>query len=346
MPVTIKFLNSLSILLIFFLLSGCRKDGGITENRVTVTKTDLSIPTNCDIVEFCSVNEDMIFAIGTAPDGLVKLFKTSDGGKSWEEMNLPAISSGPLIQSIVFLDEFNGIVVFDNRAYRTYDGGGSWSSYIKAVYPPDGNYSYDFIFAGKTDSGDFLLVESNGNPWIDNHIYISSAYANDYTVIASFNHDGDRYDHGHYANGKFFYIARDFNNWEQTVLMYDLSTGQMNTLQVLDNTRLVMDAIYANGKVAFARMDGKINFAIVNSGDESDTYRLHDNDYHSIEFADNYFIAVAERSITTNFNGKWEEAINPDGTGHTEHFMKIQKISQTHFYISGTNGLFIKATFK
>lgn len=337
-----KYLYSL-LLSGALLFAACTKDGGIIENRLVVTKIDRSIPTDYNIVEFNVVSENICFAIGQKDDAF-KLFKTLNGGQSWQEMSSPGFTSvwDLVIQSIVFFDANNGVIVLDNRAFRTYNGGASWST-VGVSTPSD--YSNDFIYAGKTEANELILVESNGNSWIPNDIFKSSPSSTQYTTLATFDHDGSRHDYGHYSNGKFFYLMRDFNIWDDKVYVFDIATGQIDTIDVPGVAP--MDAMFADGRILFARKLGKLNFNDWSSDVWNvDFYNFHNEDYYSIEHIDDYFVAVANGSISSNYNGVWEEVINTDGTGHTEQFFKIQKIDNSNFYISGENGLFFKATFK
>ncbi|MCJ8292382.1 MAG: hypothetical protein HRT58_20735 [Crocinitomicaceae bacterium] len=326
-------------------LFACRKEAGVIETIFGVTKIDRSISTDYDIVEFSVVTEDICFAIGQDND-FFKIFKTTDGGITWNELNNPSLSSqwDLEIQSIVFFDENNGVVVLKNKAYRTYDGGQSWTIVGTSDYTGN-NYVNEFMFAGKNESNELVLAESNGNSWYDNHIFTSSASGTSYNLITHFDHNGDDYDYGSYSNGKLHYITRNFNFWEGRIYVYDFNLGTMETLHV--NGAKPMDVKFANGRTVLARESGKINFHNGTSQEWNvDAYNFHSEDYFSIELIDDFYIAVANKSITTNYSGIWEEALTNKGTGHTENFMKVQKIDTKSVYISGEDGLFIKATFK
>lgn len=344
----VKGITNLSLILFAFcFLSACKKDGGVIEELLVVTKIDRSINTDYDVMEFHCVNENLCFAF-CQKDDLFKLFKTYDGGKNWEEMNNPGFNYewDLSIQSIVFSDENNGIIVFNNKAYRTYDGGNSWSTdYIRLLPPGDANYAYEFVFAGISGNNEFLLVESNGNSWIPNRIFTTDAASIYYSKIHSFSHQGDQHDYGRLTNGKLFYLTKDFNNWDNKVYMYDFASADMDTLEAYGS--IVRDAMYADGRVIFVSEFGQLYFHNTSTYvSYQDNYNFHDQDYNSIDRIDGYYVAVANKSISTNYKGKWQEVINPDGKGHKEDFQRIKRIDDQHFYISGKGGVFLKASFQ
>ena len=66
----------------------------------------------------------------------------------------------------------------------------------------------------------------------------------------------------------------------------------------------------------------------------------------SIEQINNYFVVVSNKTIGTNYRGNWERVPFINNETYANNFMKIQKIDNANFYISGTEGLFIKASFE
>lgn len=324
--------------LLLILITSCEKEPVIIEQQLVVSKIDKSIDTDADIMDFDIVDENTFFAIGRN-GSTIEIHKTSNGGTSWTSCATP-IASGN-IQGIAFLDALNGIVVINDRAYRTYDGALSWSSPIVAPYG-SGNYASDFVSVGKTENDEFILLESNENSWYDNHIFTSTASGTTYTEIFSHNHSGERFDYGHYINGKYFYLTRDFNGWEYEIYMFDINTLTRDTIGI--NHFIVRDAIYDNGQVVVVSEDGKIH--VPGSYDPEDRYNYHANDYNSIETMGSYYVAVANRSISCNYYGNWEEAWEVDGTGHEDEFFKVKRLNNNRFCISGDNGLFINASLE
>lgn len=343
--VSLKSLFAISSLfLLFAVISSCHKEAEVIENLISVTKIDRSIPTDFDIVEFSVVNENLCFAIGQK-GVFFKIFKTSNGGISWSELNNPASNAQPdlNIQSIVFFDEDNGVIVLRNKGYRTFDGGQTWSNVLANDYTGN-NAVLTFAFAGKNEANELILAETNPSSWYHNHIYTGPSNSPIYNIVTHYPHQSDQHDYGNYSNGRLHLYERGGGS-SNNIYVYDFTSGVLETISY--NGAGVMDLNYANGRIVLARQYGKINFYQGTSQEWNvDYYNYHEENYNSIERVNDYYIAVANKSITTNFSGRWEEAINADGSGHLENFLKIQKIDTENVYISGAEGLFIKATLK
>jgi hypothetical protein len=339
----IAFYTGLSVTVLLF--GACNKDAGIIEKVFTVSKIDRSIDTDFDIVEFSVVNENLVFALGVR-NSEFKLFKTSNGGVLWSEINYPNVSTtfNIIIHSIVFFDDNNGAVVINDKAYRTFNGGQSWTI-ISAPTGSSGGSAYRFIYAGKNENNELILAEATDNSWYDDHIFISNPSSSTYVLVGTINHDGDGYDYCHYSNGKLLYITRDFNDFEDRLYSFDMTTSVRDTVDLMGH--IVNDAMYAENRYISVCELGKLFFDEVYTYDWNvDFYNFHDYDYYSIDEIDGYYVTVANKSITSNYRGKWEEVINYDGSAHIEHFRKIQKIDNKNFYISGNDGVFIKASFE
>lgn len=338
------FCNLISILIPAALfLTSCNKDAGVIEKFPAVTKIDRSINTSYDIVEFSIVSEDIIFAAGKDEDSF-KLFKTLNGGLTWTEMTNPTSgSTDQNVQSIEFFDELNGVFVYNNKAYRTYDGGASWTT-IEVTYNSD--FCNEFIFAGKTEDNKLLLAEWSQGYLHDNHIYTSDPSSTVYSYKGAVIGGPYFFDYAHYHDGKLLYFSHsNFNSWEYKVYQYDMNTANIDVLQ--DYQEIVNDGLCVNGKTIFARQHGKIEvYESENYEANVESYKYHIYDYHSIDLIDNYFVAVANKSISSNKMGVWQEFYNTDRTSHTEHFYKVKKFDNASFYISGADGVFYKASIQ
>ena len=78
---------------------------------------------------------DIYFLSGTtgyliSRDGYV--YKTSDSGLSWAQLNSSSIGAGG--QTLVFLNENNGIAVMNKSIFRTDDGGENWTQVFESTH--------------------------------------------------------------------------------------------------------------------------------------------------------------------------------------------------------------------
>lgn len=339
-----RFLSLLAITLLF---SGCQKEPVIIDYQLVITKTDRSINTDADVVIFDVINASSYVAAAETDNGRVEIYTTSDGGKNWELRTSPINFSNDLrIQGIAFLDTLNGVVIVDNKAYRTYDGALSWIQ-LNSIVPTSGSDDANYFFGvSKSDHNEFLLYENNANSWYDNKVLLSAASSGTYDLLFSFDHSGEEYDYGHYSNGKFYYLSRDFNFFfDQNVYVLDLYTLDRDTLHINYFQEIPRDAVFSNGRHYLACATGKV-YAFGSSYNSDNYYNYHDLAYNGIETMGDYEIAVAEKSISTNYTGTWEEALNLDGSGQFEYFNHVQRLNDHEFLISGKNGLFFKGTFE
>lgn len=87
--------------------------------------------------------------------------KTTDGGASWIDMKYPLIAAGvdftAVIVSFTFLNQNLAYLVFNNKIYKTADGGASWA--LDFTNTLSGNASFNKIAAG---SNVVMAVGSNG----------------------------------------------------------------------------------------------------------------------------------------------------------------------------------------
>lgn len=331
----IYFVSICSMQLMF--TTSCKKEKGIIETQLVVVKQDVSIPTDCNIITFDQFSENDIFAIGVN-QGDIKFFITSNGGSSWIELNAPSISGE--IQSAVYMDAQNLAFVINNKLYRSFDGGVNWQTVNESFWP------LSVFFADKTSSNQLVFVENNNST--PNRVLISEYNSILYTQIGSCPTTNYYYNIGHLSENYISFLSYDNDYYYGKINGFNLSTLTNEYVNINANGfQYPNDAFVANGSAIIIANLGVLQ--IINDFLNTplyDYYQYHDNDYYSGDNMGDFLVIVGDKTISTNYNGTWEEAINIDGTGHTEIFRKVKKINSSQFYISGDNGLFIKASFK
>lgn len=320
----------------------CKKDGGIVNEQLIVSKIDLSLPTDLDIFDFDIVDENLYFV--AAGDGSVlKIFRTNDGGKNWVELNKPEVVFIDDIQSISFIDENNGIIVCDNEAFRTYNGGADWTSKIQLNTP--NSFADEFIFAGKTENNEFILVESSKLTTFGfRRVFTTAPNSLSYNTIFSINVDDNIYDYAHYADGKLVYFCRGFNCPNTKIATFNTSTLNFTTLDIEINNK-IGDAIYF-GDALYVAENYVIHYSFPNSDYIGSFKNKNPESFTSIEKIGNYLVAVGRNQIVTNYRGYWEEAINKAGKPMIGEFLKVKNFNDKYFLVSGKKGQFFKASFQ
>lgn len=333
-------LNSF-IFLVLFNFSSCKKDGGIVQKQVVISKIDLSISTDYDIVDFDVVTDKLYFALAYDGSNLIKVFRTKDGGKNWVKLNGLGFLSKP--QSIAFTDEYNGIVVAENGAIRTYNGGANWSSKLELNTPID--FASSFIFAGKTENNEFLLVESGQLQGTNTRrIFTSAPTSVYYSTIFSSTVDENEYNFCHFSDGKIVYFCHDFNCTSTQIAVFDTETYTYKKLDFMNNffhkdMMVIDDDLFVVSDIIIRKN--------INDSDDNEYFEYYSNgDYESIEKINDYIVAVGNNKIATNYSGKWQMVTLKSGQNFHGKFLKVKKLDDKYFLISGENGLFVKATFE
>jgi photosystem II stability/assembly factor-like uncharacterized protein len=106
----------------------------------------------------------VIMSSGPAQDGQARIYRTSDGGKTWTQV-YEEKTPGVFFDAIVFWDRKHGIVLSDPvdghfALFRTDDGGKTWAQIPPTLFPPA--LSNEGAFAA---SNSCLTVQGKRNVW-------------------------------------------------------------------------------------------------------------------------------------------------------------------------------------
>ena len=336
MPAPVKYASLISVVLLLFAAS-CTKDKGLIEERLVITKQDLSIPTSYNIMAFDFYDVDHIFAVGYNGSA-AKLFLTANGGVDWEEIPQPVFGGVSQVQSAVYMDADNLAVVANNKLYRSFDGGQSWAVVTEFGFPKA------VFFACKTADEQLLYIENNNAQ--PNDVYTTPYYATIPTLLMTCPAPGNYFNIGHFNNNHVVFLSYD--DYEE-VRYINLNTLTYHTKPVWSTAyEYPMDGLMVADNILLARRQGKLSYLSGSNGTfpANPTYNYHDYDYAAAEDMGGYVIAVGEKTITSNLNEYWDEVLNTDGTGQQETFRRIKRIDGDAFYIAGNNGVFMKGTLR
>lgn len=107
-----------------------------------------------------------IMSAGLAEEGAAKVFKTTDGGNTWNVV-LEYKDKGAFFDSMDFWNEKEGILIgdpIDDKPFilRTLDAGKTWQRIAKEILPPvlEGEASF-------ASSGTGVALQPNGKAWLN-----------------------------------------------------------------------------------------------------------------------------------------------------------------------------------
>jgi hypothetical protein len=314
------------VLSCFVLLSLISCSKKVIEIRpVIMLEQDISIPTVNDINYFSFPSEDVGYAASV--ESWV-IYKTLDGGSSWEELEV----SSPVkkCNGLEFFSNDSGMCLMNTTIYITNNGGETWTA----------NGTADFI--GKTD--DNIGVKGDCGSY-SCEISTSTNNGESFTLKGSASMDGD-FISARIVDGKAFIFSDEVFYYDRLHGL-DLETGE--TVEIL------FENVISNERPTDIYIDEGFGAATGHSGLIADpTYgeRYYRNHYgnaysfYSVDGVGDLIVAVGEKTIVTNMSiagpDTWNYMTDVDGNGFIETFYKIRFIDERRLYISGSEGTLLK----
>ncbi len=127
-----------------------------------------------------AIDENLVFAGNGTVENLTQVYKTSNGGESWERTQVK--STTDFIKEIYFFDDQHGAFIGDPKSGRwglayTTDQGGRWKSEIESPSPKEGEIAQPGTFSWYEDNGWFgtnkgniLYTSNKGLSWTNRDI--------------------------------------------------------------------------------------------------------------------------------------------------------------------------------
>lgn len=123
-------------------------------------------------VTFLNENEGIIVGGERFVQDLI--FKTSDGGNTWER-RLPSTEFGKIIFDVAFIDELQGWAAgFESKMLKTVDGGENWDLVQLGLWRP--MHALDIV-------NDSLIVAVGGVGYDDGIIYRSADFGKNWSLV-------------------------------------------------------------------------------------------------------------------------------------------------------------------
>lgn len=312
--------NFSAMVLLSLLLISCEKKI-IDIVPIIKIENDMTIEGGGDIKYFSFPSA----SVGFAASDTSLIYKTSDGGLSWDELHI--LDNG-ICQGLEFFDEQNGMCLMSGKVYVTNDGGSTWQ------------YRAESQFIGITEDGMGVLTScrfSRCNIRVTDDMGQSFRYFDEI-----YNQESTTYAR---VNGSMLVLvledrkltAVDMNNKERI----NLRSPGVNANQKINDVFISNELQVVAGKEGIIFDDSRGDF--LSRGYEGHTY-----EYYSTDGFNGLALCVGENTITVNIDtgldDRWSEVFGPDKNGFENTFYKVRFIDENTFYISGNEGTLFKAS--
>jgi hypothetical protein len=298
----------------------------VIEKVGVIEYEDISLPGGADVNYFSFPTLNTGYA---ASD---KLYKTTDGGKSWSNLNLSNI------KGVEFVNESVGYCVSGTLVQKTADGGATWT-----ICPAHAQ------FMGLSKSGIVFIVDYK-NPSVAT-ISVSTDQG------ATFYRVQDVSVYGNMTGIKVLGTMAFVTNSET------YSGGEIDGIDMADTSKYVrlgaestayasVNDVYFEGATgAVVGKQGNISHETYGSGfrylNFTRIYFDHTYEFNSIDGFDGLMVAVGNKTMASNLDldndEEWNELFNKDQNGFDKTFLKIRFFDKSTFFVGGTGGLFWKA---
>lgn len=322
------------ILLVPILLLSCKKKVLETLPVIELVK-DMSI-SNADDIKYFDFPTSQI---GFAASDTTFIYKTINGGASWEELNVEpsVLNSTRTCKGLVFFDENTGICLMNDHLFRTTNGGDNWSLLQMDIRFLEKSES-DLAVIGKCAQNllsiNVFTSSNNGASFSflgDIQPYVSLNACNDFQfsschndqLMLSFEDDDALYGIDLVAGSNFTVVLDDLNAYETPHDFY--TNGDFGVLV---------------GELGTLQSDFGASFYLRK-------YYGHTYAYNTVDGFGDLVICAGENTITTNLSineNEWNEVFDVQGNGFKTTFFKVDFINASTFYISGEDGLIQKIT--
>ncbi len=326
--------------LIVFLFS-CGKEPELEEYPF-LTFEDRSIPSVYNCLDFDVVDEEIIFVCNNITiEQKIGFYHSPDGGKEWNKIGTIPYDFEFYdldFKSISFVDEMNGIVVFNDFAYRTFDGGNTWNP-ITVTFPQN-QEEQKLVFAGKNQNNQFILADFKAFSDSPDGIYVLNPTENEATMLYQFPNPNElHFSHGRINNNHLYLFTQQSSFGIKHILHLDLTNEKLDSLTPEDyNINTISDVVHGNDR--YLLLYGK--YSVRFYGDyEHFKYVGYATSFKSLAYLeqDDLFIVGGETAMHWHKNGAWETIRNEVGKGKIDgiDIKKMKVFSKDFLYLMGSH---------
>ncbi len=264
---------------------------------------------------------------------LLKIFYSANSGSSWDSIIPPDVGDieNKDIKQILIFNENCFALVCGDYLYRTFDRGDSWEKFAEF------SLETPVCYATKTSLNRLFIFEYNGSFSIPNKLFSANYFSSEKFVANTFSAN---------ATGFLKFGTNEdvvsFCDDQNKIHSYNILTEEFNTIETgLNQFQKIKDVVkYDNlNKVFLVATENGLLISIAETSSSLE-YFFHEETYFSIRQVGNFIVAAGNKTISSNYGGKWSEVVNSNATKLTQQFFTLEEKTANTFYISGENGLF------
>jgi hypothetical protein len=320
--------------ILFFFFNSCKKEKQVPFDTPVLIKTDLSIPTSGNVVDFDFIDNQILCAVNE--NYQLKIFYSNNSGSSWEIINttsFPGVENKDIANILIFNDSCFAIVC-GGYLYRTFNKGANWSRFSEFGLPTP------ISFATKTSLNRLYFFQNGPSIISSRNIYSADYFSTEFYVASNFTNLYS--DFIKVESNQDVVTFSDINN---VILIYNILNDEWITIETgLSQYEHINSIIKYNSQSnAFigATENGKVFSIFSQNGDFE--YNFHQQNYFCVREIGSYIVSVGDKTISTNKSGEWKEVISTSLTKWDRVFYNLEKKNNDLFYLSGDNGLFYEA---
>lgn len=324
--VKIKIMRLNFFLVIIFIISSfsCKKDDTVIPTVRVTSITSINVQVN----KMCFINSTLGFAACNESE----LYKTTDGGSSWNKVNtFPEVIDPYLLiaelTDVRFTSANNGFVLGGGKVYKTTDGGSTWTQINLG-----GNLEFTCMDFPTTSCGYIAAntaiyqTTNGGANWYQ--ITKPSYDCEPFKIAFSTPDTGLVND---YFNHYTYFTTDGGNTWTSK---YNDDITHVKAIKFISKT----EGYAVNVGIIYKSTDKGITWHSVNSTSSATEFMLS-----GIDATSELAIAVGDMSVFVSENGSsWEYRLTEKGINLEDWLTDVHIISSTSAIASSESGTFYR----
>lgn len=257
------------------------------------------IPTeyNVSVIDFVSEMVGYAMCVrnsGNWNPGTHQVFKTTDGGVTWTNLNFPYTDQD--FRGMVALDEENVLIAWKNTIVKYNNGTWSFTGLSETVKS-----------VGRNGSTGYLVIDQ---PMVNkSKLYRWNTASSTWTNMGEFYDGHENIMAGRLCDSMYYFYLAD-PTWENEYIRLNINTMVVDSVHFYDyGWNGKFEVVGRGDDYAYCMNYGKI--AYTHNRTEG-YYNYHILDYYSIDYVGDRIVAVGNNTVSIFENDVWREAITQD----------------------------------